>query len=410
MTRTIAILVAAFVLVGFVGACSGDDDGGSIITSLGTSDETTVTTEDGGGTGDETIVTLGDDGAAPDVDAGADEAPTVEELPTTPPVAIATPTVTVQLADTAFTNQSKVTTAGIDEIIFGTEAQVAAEAASTAWIGVPEGTWPECFIVLPANGPEGIQFWVWANNIERLDVTQPALRTRSGYGVGTQLAQLQQELGDLITVEDRGDGTQVATFTPSDPGDSYRIVWEIVDGQATTMSSGRASLIGRNIASCGDVPDPSLVPDVPVTSACPTLGVLREVTANVPTVVQAKALAIQQAARDCDVEALAALTNDSFSASFGGGTFTEVYGNNGDAMAQLARMLSFPAAVDGAGTYVWPQATTVAWDQATDEMRDELIALGYGGDDFESFAANGYLGYRAGITAEGDWIFFVAGD
>ena len=111
-----------------------------------------------------------------------------------------------------------------------------------------------------------------------------------------------------------------------------------------------------------------------------------------------------------DVDALAALTNDSFSASFGGGTFTDVYADNGDAMAQLARMLSFPAAVDGAGTYVWPQATTVAWDQVTDEMLAELNALGYDDDDFESFAANGYLGYRAGITAEGNWIFFVAGD
>jgi hypothetical protein len=42
--------------------------------------------------------------------------------------------------------------------------------------------------------------------------------------------------------------------------------------------------------------------------------------------------------------------------------------------------------------------------------REALRPL-YGDEDFAAFQEFGaYLGYRVGITEEGEWIFFVAGD
>lgn len=407
----VAVVVGLMAAVGLA-ACSGSDDE-AITVDGGDTDTTTITTGDEQPAGDEGAVTL-DDAAT---DATADLATATPVPPTATPVTIATPTVSVQLADTAFTNRSKVTTAGIDEVIFGTDALIAAELASTQWIGYPDSTIPECFIVLPANGPDGIEFWVWAKNVERFDITQPALRTRSGYGVGTQLAQLQQELGDLITVEDQPDGTQWATFTPADAGDQYRLLFEVEDGLVTRYRSGRAGIVELDVGSCGEPPDPSEVPNVPVSSSCPTLGVLRSVTTNVPEAVQSKALAIQLAAKDCDLEALEALTTtDGFTASFGGGTFSEVYENNGQALGELARMFGLPArlvtsegeTLDG---YVWPQAHGLDWSNVTDEMKGELEELGYDDRDFETFDAfGGYLGQRAFIDSAGEWIYYVAGD
>jgi len=411
-----AVVLGLAVSVGLA-ACSGGDDE-AIVVDGGQADTstTTITTgDDQPATGDGAVAVDGTADGTSDDPAVA--LATATPLPTPTPVTIATPTVSVQLADTAFTNRSKVTTAGIDEVIFGTDALIAAELASTQWIGYPDATLPECFIVLPANGPEGIEFWVWASNVERFDITQPALRTRSGYGVGTQLAQLQQELGDLITVEDRPDGTQRATFKPSDPGDEYRLLFEVEDGLVTSYRSGRAGIVELDVGACGERPDPSDVPNVPVASACPTLGVLRSVATNVPDEVQATALAIQLAAKDCDIDALEALTAaDGFRASFGGGTFREVYENNGQALGELARMVGFPARLispseDAEALYYWPQAHGIDWDQVTDEMKTELRELGYDDGDFQVFAdVGGYIGQRAGIDASGDWFIYVAGD
>lgn len=45
-----------------------------------------------------------------------------------------------------------------------------------------------------------------------------------------------------------------------------------------------------------------------------------------------------------------------------------------------------------------------------DEARDALKPL-YTDEDFENFSLFGsYTGYRVGLTPEGEWLFFVAGD
>ena len=388
--RLLAVMLGSIAFVAGVAACGGDDDGATVETA------------------DDATSDSGSDGVTIQAEPYTDPTPRPTLTPTPEP--IATPTVTVQLADTAFTNDSKVSTAGIDEIIFGTDAEAAARAASTLWVGAPEGDWPECVRVVPANGPDGIDFWVWAKLIERIDITNPALRTRSGYGVGTQLAQLQEELGELITVADLGDGRRQATFTPSDEFDQYRLVFIIEDGRVTRFTAGRSGIVDLAEEQCGSLPDDAARAAAPDFTRCDKLG-LRSVSTDLPGAVRLKAEQMQAAAGTCDFEALSALTAEEFTASYGGGTFEEVYGPSGESMTFLTRLLSLEPGMDPAGNWVWPSAFSVEWAQVTDQMRAELAAIGFTEDEFDAFESFGaYIGPRVGITPAGEWIFFVAGD
>lgn len=60
--------------------------------------------------------------------------------------------------------------------------------------------------------------------------------------------------------------------------------------------------------------------------------------------------------------------------------------------------------------YVWPYFFAMPLDKLTPEQRVELFTLVTAGDyeDMKSFGA--YMFYRVGITPEGRWLFFVAGD
>jgi hypothetical protein len=61
--------------------------------------------------------------------------------------------------------------------------------------------------------------------------------------------------------------------------------------------------------------------------------------------------------------------------------------------------------------YVWPAAfARDTWDEITDEEMADLLTL-YTQEELDEIAGFGsYAGWRTGITAEGDWVFFVAGD
>jgi len=161
-------------------------------------------------------------------------------------------TTTYELAEVAFNSRSRVTTVGIDEVYFGTWFQDAAAAARTEWVGIPEGTIPECLVVTPINGPEGIDVWLWQGYVERIDLTNPDIRTRSGYGVGTTLETLMENLGEQLEVEENEDGSKTATFVPVDASDAvFRIVFELdFNDEVTSYRSGRASLINRTKEAC----------------------------------------------------------------------------------------------------------------------------------------------------------------
>lgn len=129
--------------------------------------------------------------------------------------------------------------------------------------------------------------------------------------------------------------------------------------------------------------------------------------------------AIVAAATDCDFDRLAGLPQP--------GAFTYSFGDSGDPaafwrraeadsepLAALVHFLNRPfatRATDGVTQYVWPRAYVYdSWEAVPAEDRDGLRPV-YDAEDFERFDQFGsYTGYRIGITADGDWVFFVAGD
>lgn len=125
-------------------------------------------------------------------------------------------------------------------------------------------------------------------------------------------------------------------------------------------------------------------------------------------------------AGSCDFDGLAerALA-DVTSFSFGGDTdpagFWRDLETSGDTpMAAMLTVLHMsPGTLEVAGElyYVWPAVAALDdWSQATEEQRRELEAR-FGSEavtGWDQFGA--YVGYRVGITEDGRWSFFVAGD
>ena len=74
----------------------------------------------------------------------------------------------------------------------------------------------------------------------------------------------------------------------------------------------------------------------------------------------------------------------------------------------LAAILRMPYVVSR-GLYVWPWAYTLEnADELSQHERELLAPLGPVATLFPP--GSGYLGWRAGIEPDGDWVFFVAGD
>lgn len=61
-------------------------------------------------------------------------------------------------------------------------------------------------------------------------------------------------------------------------------------------------------------------------------------------------------------------------------------------------------------TYVWPYFFTTPLDQLTAPQRVELFRIVTAGDYKDMKTFGGYNFYRVGITPDGEWKFFVAGD
>ncbi|PHP68280.1 hypothetical protein CSC94_06420 [Zhengella mangrovi] len=200
------------------------------------------------------------------------------------------------------------------------------------------------------------------------------------------------------------------------------------------------------------VPPPVVIEPVPLPSELPTLSnepqpdgqpaegtpdkdggqandiplpeILRDVSA-LPEPVRRMRELIIEAAKTGDVEKLRPLlgTGDGMTTlSFGGvdGDPIEfLRGASGDGqgeeiLAILEEVLEAGFVRSDAGTaqemYVWPYFYAMPLDKLTPPQKVELFKLITAGDfeDMQNFGA--YIFYRVGITPEGRWTFFVAGD
>jgi hypothetical protein len=139
---------------------------------------------------------------------------------------------------------------------------------------------------------------------------------------------------------------------------------------------------------------------------------------ELPDPVERTRIAIARAAAARDYDALARLVaEDGFEYTFGGAVpgGPTAYWRNLEASSDeapldtLVAVLALPY-TKVRGIYVWP----FAFDRDPKQLTDEELEL------LSTFATpreiqgwrefGGYIGYRAGIDSDGDWVFYVAGD
>ena len=141
------------------------------------------------------------------------------------------------------------------------------------------------------------------------------------------------------------------------------------------------------------------------------------VQGGLPEKVEAKRQAIYAAAKSEDYDKLAAEAGTPFNYSFGGeyeggfvGYLKLAAENEGrSAFDILPTLLQMPYVLRGS-TYTWPSVFVKTANEWTDEdiaqmkkiMTDEQI------EEYRKFGSYAY--YRLGISEEGNWAYYLAGD
>ncbi len=163
---------------------------------------------------------------------------TTEPPPTTIPVPTTVPPNADDYGPPTLDADSAVSTVGLGAVTFGMTVNRAQEAAGTVFIPLNSST--ECFHTVPHEGPEGITFLVHEGTIERVDIKDGPITTRSGVGIGTTQDVVIGLFGDKIQRKTQPDNSTDLIFVPTDPGDrNYRVVFNVVDGVVTSFKSGR---------------------------------------------------------------------------------------------------------------------------------------------------------------------------
>lgn len=174
----------------------------------------------------------------------------------------------------------------------------------------------------------------------------------------------------------------------------------------------------------GDLAGPSLGTSATITTStipavsCSATGLSAPADQDLPDAVASKRAAIIESALACDLEALEAAASPTLNTSFGGGGFQNLIeweSQGRGELGTLVKVLSTPFAEqqfeDGPTYYVWPAAFAYeTWEEIPPEQLAALSAL-YTQEELDQIAIFGsYAGWRVGITEDGDWTFFVAGD
>ena len=245
MRRSIALLA---ILVLFFTACGDDDDSADDATPEATAavqEPAPVSTP-----------APADDSSVVDEPDEEEPTPAPVEEPTPAPVVVTTPIPDstaepldrpepVDLSQPAFGSSDKLSTVGLGALYFGMGPDQAAEAVSTLWTGGQEGGTPRCYLLAPANGPDGMVFTVYNSSIERVDITNAIISTRSGASVGSTEAQLHELFGARLLVTPYADGSgNSIQYVPVDESDvDYRVIFETDGTSVTSLRAGRLPVV-----------------------------------------------------------------------------------------------------------------------------------------------------------------------
>ena len=139
-------------------------------------------------------------------------------------------------------SNSSISTVGLGIVTFGLTVANAAEVSGSAMLSCE--LLSECYHVTPAAAPPGISFLVHASTIERVDIVDGPITTRSGIGIGTTAEHLVNTFGDQLERQVIDADTVNLIFVPSDASDAnFRVVFTVEDGEVTTYRSGRLPMI-----------------------------------------------------------------------------------------------------------------------------------------------------------------------
>lgn len=151
------------------------------------------------------------------------------------------PTTTIDFGEPALNEASTVSTVGFDTVTFGMTVRTAESAARSAL--VPQGPIGDCYVVVPAAGPEGVSFVVTAGTIERVDIDAGSNTTRSGLGIGTPHQRVIDAFPERISVQTTLSGATLI-FTPSDEADqAFRVIFETDGTTVTSFRAGRVPMV-----------------------------------------------------------------------------------------------------------------------------------------------------------------------
>lgn len=211
-----AMLTGALLVAG----CGGDDDAGTDAAPGTTGTADTSTSETVAGTG------------STETDVAGATTTAAEESSTT-----------TSLGPPALDESSTVSTVGLDEVTFGMSLAGAQAAAGTVFI--PEGPAARCTVYVPEQAPGGIRFTIFDGAVERVDIIEGPIRTRSGIGVGSPVADVYARYGAQAQSAPRDDGSgEDIVFVPQDESDAaFRVIFETDGAVVTSFRSGRIPLV-----------------------------------------------------------------------------------------------------------------------------------------------------------------------
>src|SRR5918996_2379503 len=181
-----------------------------------------------------------------------------------------------------------------------------------------------------------------------------------------------------------------------------------------TAATVMAACGGETIGAPGGHPSPTGAAEDGGEASCSAAGLSADLPEQpgLPQPVVETRRAIAEAAAACDYEGLErlALSDGTFTYSFGEGDGPAAFWRDAEArreepLALLVRLLDLPH-VKGGRVYTWPSAAGARepdqdWESLEAVFTEEEI------DSWRRFGA--YIGYRVGITASGEWAFYVAG-
>ncbi len=145
-------------------------------------------------------------------------------------------------ATTQLSRDSTVSTLGLGVVTFGLTVPTAAERSGSSMLACEPPS--ECYHISPAAAPPGISFLVHSSTIERVDIVDGPITTRSGMGIGTSAERLVEAFGDKLQREVIDANTVNLVFVPTDAGDAnFRVVFTVEDGVVTTYRAGRLPMI-----------------------------------------------------------------------------------------------------------------------------------------------------------------------